>query len=55
MCGILYGSPMRFDRTTKLHRKSGFRLHQLRNRCSEPLSLSHCSLQDEKSYRRERY
>jgi hypothetical protein len=27
-------SRMRFDGTTKLHRKSGFGLHQLRNRCS---------------------
>ena len=25
---------MQFDGTTKLHRKSGFGLHQLRNRCS---------------------
>jgi len=25
---------MQFDITTQLHRKSGFGLHQLRNRCS---------------------
>jgi hypothetical protein len=28
-------SRMQFDGTTKPHRKSGFGLHQLRNRCSE--------------------
>jgi hypothetical protein len=27
-------SRMQFDGTTKLHRKSGFGLYQLRNRCS---------------------
>ena len=33
-------SRMQFDGTTKLHRKSGFGLHQLRNRCIRRRRLS---------------
>jgi hypothetical protein len=29
---------MQFDGATKLHRKSGFGLHQLRNRCSRNIN-----------------
>jgi hypothetical protein len=33
MCGFLHGKPHAFLWPTKLHRKSGFGLLQLRNRC----------------------
>src|ERR1700734_4296204 len=33
MCGFLHGKPHAFLWPTKLHRKSGFGLHQLRNCC----------------------
>jgi len=34
MCGFLHGKPHEVRWSTKLHRKSGFGLHQLRNRYS---------------------
>ena len=40
MCGFLHESPMQFDGTTKLHRKSGFGLHQLRNRSNGGLQAT---------------
>jgi hypothetical protein len=39
MCGFLHGKPHAVRWSTKLHRKSGFGLHQLRNRYSPEVSF----------------